>query len=67
MLAQGEGTDKLAGIVLATPGASISSVSAKAAKAAGAFTGQQELRLRATRPLVARPVESASPCVTPVR
>ncbi|HXJ77883.1 MAG TPA: multicopper oxidase family protein [Candidatus Methylomirabilis sp.] len=57
VLAQGEGTDMLAGVVLATPGAVVAPIAAKAAQAAGAFRGEQELRLRATQPLPARPVD----------
>jgi FtsP/CotA-like multicopper oxidase with cupredoxin domain len=57
VLAQGEGTDMLAGVVLATPGAAVPPLDPKAAKAARAFTGEQERRLRAARPLAARPVD----------
>src|SRR5262245_29296207 len=57
VLAQGEGTDMQAGIVLATPGAGVPSLGPKAANTAGAFTGEQERRLRAARPLAARPVD----------
>jgi FtsP/CotA-like multicopper oxidase with cupredoxin domain len=57
VLAQGEGTDMLAGVVLATPGATVLPLDPKAAKAAGTFSGQQELRLRAARPLAARPID----------
>src|SRR5262249_7825967 len=44
-------------IVLATPGARLPALKAKAAKAAGALSGEQEMRLRAARPLAARPVD----------
>jgi FtsP/CotA-like multicopper oxidase with cupredoxin domain len=57
VLAQGEGTDMLAGVVLATPGAAVPPLDTKAAKAAGAFTGEQERHLRAARPLAAKPVD----------
>src|SRR5262249_14367039 len=56
VLAQGEGTDMLAGVVLATPGAAVPPLDPKAAKTAGAFTGDLERRLRAARPLAARSV-----------
>ena len=55
VLAQGEGSDMLAGIVLATPDAAVPALGAKAPKA-GALTGEQEKRLRAARPLPVRPV-----------
>lgn len=57
VLAQGEGTNMLAGVVLATPGATVPPLSAKVAKAAPPFSGEQELRLRAARPLTERPVD----------
>jgi len=57
VLAQGEGTDMLAGIVLATPGARVPAMSAKAKTVAGALSNGQEMRLRAGRPLSPRPVD----------
>jgi FtsP/CotA-like multicopper oxidase with cupredoxin domain len=57
ILAQGEGTDMLAGIVLATPSAEVAPQNAKAKAVAGALTNAQEGRLRATRPLVSRAVD----------
>ena len=57
VLAQGEGTDMLAGVVLATPGAAVPPLDRKMGNTAGAFTGEQERRLRAARPLAARPVD----------
>ena len=60
VLAQGEGTNMLAGVVLATPGATVPPLSAKVAKAAPPFSGEQELRLRAAQPLTERPSIAAS-------
>jgi FtsP/CotA-like multicopper oxidase with cupredoxin domain len=57
ILALGEGTDMLAGIVLATPSAAVPELSARAAKPAGALTNGQEARLRAVRPLAPRAVD----------
>jgi FtsP/CotA-like multicopper oxidase with cupredoxin domain len=57
VLFHGEGTRMRAGIVLATPGASIPAVSPLGPTAAGALTNGQEARLRAARPLPARPVD----------
>lgn len=57
VLAQGEGTDMLAGIVLATPGAAIPPLRARAGGVAGALANAQEKRLRARRPLAPRPVD----------
>jgi FtsP/CotA-like multicopper oxidase with cupredoxin domain len=57
VLFQGEGTRLRAGIVLATPGAPIPTVSADAPSAAGALTNTQEARLRAAQPLAERPVD----------
>ena len=57
ILAQGEGTDMLAGIVLATPGATVPAQSAKAKAVAGALSNAQERRLRAARPLSSRAVD----------
>jgi FtsP/CotA-like multicopper oxidase with cupredoxin domain len=57
IVAQGEGTDMLAGVVLATPGATIPTLRTKARKAAGALSNAQETRLWAVRPLPSRPVD----------
>jgi len=57
ILAQGEGTDMLAGIVLATPAAALPTLSARAPKQAGALTNAQEARLRALYPVASRPVD----------
>jgi len=57
VLVQGEGTDMLAGVVLATPSATVPALDPKAANTAGAFTGELERRLRAARPLAARSVD----------
>jgi len=57
ILAQGEGTDMLAGVVLATPGAPVPPLSPKARTTAGALTNAQEMRLRSARPLPARPID----------
>jgi FtsP/CotA-like multicopper oxidase with cupredoxin domain len=57
ILAQGEGTDLRTGLVLATPKAAIPALSPKAETAADALTNAQELRLRAARPLPAKPVD----------
>ena len=55
--AQAEGTDMLAGVVLATAGAAVPALSARAPKPAGALTNRQESRLRSLRPLAAKPVD----------
>jgi FtsP/CotA-like multicopper oxidase with cupredoxin domain len=57
ILAQGEGTDMRAGIVLATPNAGVPLLAARAARAAGALANMQETRLRALDPLPPRPVD----------
>jgi FtsP/CotA-like multicopper oxidase with cupredoxin domain len=57
ILAQGEGTDMLAGIVLATPAAVLPTLSARAPEQAGALTNAQEARLRALHPVAPRPVD----------
>jgi FtsP/CotA-like multicopper oxidase with cupredoxin domain len=57
ILAQGEGTDMLAGIVLATPGAAVPALSARARSVAGALPNTQERRLRAIGSLASRPVD----------
>jgi FtsP/CotA-like multicopper oxidase with cupredoxin domain len=57
ILAQGEGTDLQTGLVLATSNAAVPALSPKAGAVAGALTNAQELRLRAARPLPAKPVD----------
>jgi FtsP/CotA-like multicopper oxidase with cupredoxin domain len=57
ILAQGEGTRLRAGLILATPNAPIPILSQEADTVAGALTNAQELQLRATRPLPAKPVD----------
>jgi len=57
ILAQAEGTDGQAGIILATAGASVPTVSPKASRLAGALTNQQETRLRALHPLARRSID----------
>ena len=57
IIAQAEGTDLLAGVVLVTAGAAVPALSARAPKPAGALTNGQESRLRSLRPLVGKPVD----------
>jgi len=57
IIAQAEGTDMLAGVVLLTAGAAVPTLSTRAPKPAGALTNHQESRLRSVRPLAARPVD----------
>jgi FtsP/CotA-like multicopper oxidase with cupredoxin domain len=57
ILAQGEGTDMRAGLVLATPDASVPSISARASRAAGALPNAQEERLVPLRGLAPRAVD----------
>ncbi len=57
ILAQGEGTNLRAGLLLATPNAAIPVFSQKADTVAGALTNAQELRLRSARPLPAKSVD----------
>ncbi len=57
IIAQAEGTDMLAGIVLVTAGATVPALSARASKPGGALTNGQESRLRAVRPLARKPVD----------
>src|SRR5580765_1744216 len=52
ILAQEEGTDMLAGLVLATPDANVLPISARASHPAGALSNAQERRLVPLRPLV---------------
>lgn len=59
LLAQGEGTDKQAGIILATKGVELPQLSPKADKKAGALTNGQEYRLTALRSLPKRQVDLA--------
>jgi FtsP/CotA-like multicopper oxidase with cupredoxin domain len=56
ILAQGEGTDMLAGVVLASPGAVVPPQSLKAKAVAPALSNAQERRLQAARPLPSRMV-----------
>jgi FtsP/CotA-like multicopper oxidase with cupredoxin domain len=57
VIAQAEGTDGQAGIVLATGGAALPTLSPKASRVAGALTNQQEAKLRALHPLARRPID----------
>ena len=57
IIAQGEGTDRLAGVVLATPRATVPPLSAKAKTVARALSNGQEKRLRAAHPLPSRAVD----------
>ena len=57
IIAQAEGTDMLAGVVLVTAGAAVPTLSTRAPKPAGALTNRQESRLRSVRPLASRPVD----------
>ncbi len=57
LLAQGEGTQMQAGLILATPGASIPKLSAQAATRVGAFSQEQELLFEALNPLPERAVD----------
>lgn len=57
IVAQGEGTDLLAGVVLATPNAIVPPMANKAARAAGALTNAQEATLVAARPLPPRAID----------
>jgi FtsP/CotA-like multicopper oxidase with cupredoxin domain len=57
IFAQGEGTDKQTGVVLATKGSPLPLLSSKAESKAGRLTNAQELLLRALYPLAIKPVE----------
>ena len=57
IIAQAEGTDLRAGVVLVTAGAPVPALSARAPKPAGALTNGQESRLRSLRPLAGKPVD----------
>ena len=57
IIAQAEGTDLLAGVVLVTAGAAVPALSARAPRPVGALTNGQESRLRSLRPLVGKPVD----------
>src|SRR5262249_21291448 len=57
VIAQAEGTDGQAGIVLATAGATVPTLSPKAPRLAGALTNQREARLRALHPPARRPID----------
>jgi len=57
IIAQAEGTDMLAGVVLATARAAVPALSSRASKPTGALTNGQESRLRAARPLARKRVD----------
>lgn len=57
IIAIGEGTDKQAGIILATPDADIPNLSEKAASTAPALSYSQEKELRALHPLLPKPID----------
>jgi FtsP/CotA-like multicopper oxidase with cupredoxin domain len=61
ILAQVEGKTDRTGIILATPGANVSGVSAQAATAAPAVDLSLETKLSAARPLATRPVDVTLP------
>ena len=58
ILAQGEGTDKQTGIILATEGATIPQLSSKALQKIGALTSSQEAKLQALSPLPKKPIDN---------
>jgi FtsP/CotA-like multicopper oxidase with cupredoxin domain len=57
IIAQAEGTDLRAGVVLVTAGAAVPALSARAPKPAGALTNGQESRLRSLHPLAGKPLD----------
>ena len=57
ILAQGEGTKLLGGVVLATKGASLPKLSRTAPASTAALDNTQERKLRAVNPLPARPID----------
>ncbi|HEX3421084.1 MAG TPA: multicopper oxidase family protein [Candidatus Udaeobacter sp.] len=57
ILAQGEGTKLLCGVVLATKGASVSKLSRTAPASTAALDNTQEKKLRALNPLSDRPID----------
>jgi FtsP/CotA-like multicopper oxidase with cupredoxin domain len=57
IIAQAEGTDMLAGVVLVTAGTAVPALSPRAPKPAGALTNRQESRFRSLRPLAGKPVD----------
>jgi FtsP/CotA-like multicopper oxidase with cupredoxin domain len=57
IIAQGEGSDLQAGVILATPQAPIPKIASTAKTFAGALTNAQESRLRAVQSLPVRPVD----------
>jgi FtsP/CotA-like multicopper oxidase with cupredoxin domain len=61
ILVQVEGKTERTGIILATPGATVSEVSAEAAMVATAVDLSLELQLSAAKPLEARPVDVTLP------
>ena len=61
ILAQGEGTKLLCGIVLATKGASVPKLSPTASASTAALDNTQEKRLRAVNPLPDRPIDRMLP------
>ena len=61
LLAQGEGTKLLCGVVLMTKGASVPQLSRTASASTAALDNTQELRLRAASPLTARSANRTLP------
>ena len=59
ILAQGEGTDKQTGLILATATVPLPKFSPKASKKAGGLTNAQEGMLRALHPLASKPVDKS--------
>jgi FtsP/CotA-like multicopper oxidase with cupredoxin domain len=57
VLAQGEGTDKRAGVILASSGAPLPQLSSRADKRAGALTNAHEAQLRPLHPLPPKSVD----------
>ncbi len=57
IIAQGEGSDLQAGVILATPQASVPKIALTAKAPAGALTNAQESRLRSVQSLPVRPVD----------
>ena len=57
VLAQGEGTDMLTGIILATADAAIPKIEEKADQKAGGLSYEQEKKLKAAHPLKSRPID----------
>jgi FtsP/CotA-like multicopper oxidase with cupredoxin domain len=61
ILAQGEGTKLLAGVVLKTDGATVPKLSRMASRSTAALDNTQELRLRAANPLTSRSADRTLP------